>query len=160
MFVEEEFYHRVKNYLKVVTEWELDIAPSIKTPELSKAEIKTITPKKEGICKWEVINHRRERSCTSRNALWYTFSMPSQNCSLRASKNWKMDCWELFRSNRESCEYFCFSLPFSWRAKTHYHQSETRGTNVSLLQAETFLSRRGSTPVSTVFPKAVRNFRI
>ena len=46
MFVEEEFYHRVKNYLKVVTEQELDIAPSIKTPELSKAEINTIKPKK------------------------------------------------------------------------------------------------------------------
>ena len=41
MFVEEEFYHQVKNYLKVVTEQELDIAPSIKTPELSKAEINT-----------------------------------------------------------------------------------------------------------------------
>ena len=51
-----------------------------------------------------------------------------------------MDCWELFRSNKESCEYFCFSLLFSWRAKTHYHQSETCGTNVSPLQAETFLS--------------------
>ena len=46
VFVEEEFYHRVKNYLKVVTEQELDIAPSIKTPELSKAEINTIKPKK------------------------------------------------------------------------------------------------------------------
>ena len=46
VFVEEEFYHRVKNYLKVVTEQELDIAPSIKTPELSKAEINTIKRKK------------------------------------------------------------------------------------------------------------------
>lgn len=69
VFVEEEFFHRVKNYLKVVTERELDSAPSIKTPELSRGEINTIKPKKEGICEWEVINHRRERSCTSRNAL-------------------------------------------------------------------------------------------
>ena len=46
VFVEEEFYHRVKNYLKVVTEPELDVAPSIKTPELSKAEINTIKRKK------------------------------------------------------------------------------------------------------------------
>ena len=44
--MEEEFYHRVKNYLKVVTEHELDIAPSIKTLELSKAEINTIKRKK------------------------------------------------------------------------------------------------------------------
>ena len=28
--------------------------------------------------------------------------------------------------NTESCEYFCFSLPFSRRAKTHNHRSETR----------------------------------
>ena len=46
MFVKEEFHHRVKNYLKIVTEQELDIAPSIKTPELSKSEINTIKPKK------------------------------------------------------------------------------------------------------------------
>ena len=59
----------MKNILKVVTERELDIGPLIKTPELSKAEIDTIKPKKVEICKWEVINHRRERSCTSRNAL-------------------------------------------------------------------------------------------
>ena len=42
VFVEEEFYHRVKNYLKVVTEQELDIELSIKTLELSEAEINTI----------------------------------------------------------------------------------------------------------------------
>lgn len=42
VFVEEEFYHRVKNYLKVVTEQELDIAALSKTPELSMAEINTI----------------------------------------------------------------------------------------------------------------------
>ena len=42
VFLEEEFYHWVKNYLKVVTEQELDIEPSIKTPKLSKAEINTI----------------------------------------------------------------------------------------------------------------------
>ena len=46
VFVEEDFYQRVKNYLKIRTEQELDIAPSIKTPELSKAEINTIKQKK------------------------------------------------------------------------------------------------------------------
>ena len=46
VFLEEEFYHWVKNYLKVVTEQELDIEPSIKTPKLSKAEINTIKQKK------------------------------------------------------------------------------------------------------------------
>ena len=46
VFVEEEFYHWVKNYLKVVTEWELEITPLIKTPKLSKAGINTIKPKK------------------------------------------------------------------------------------------------------------------
>ena len=46
VFVEEDFYQRVKNYLKIRTEQELDIAASIKTPELSKAEINTIKRKK------------------------------------------------------------------------------------------------------------------
>ena len=46
VFLEEEFYHWVKNYLKVVTEQELDIEPLIKTPQLSKAEINTIKQKK------------------------------------------------------------------------------------------------------------------
>ena len=53
VFVEEEFYHRVKNYLKVVTEQELDIELSIKTLELSEAEINTIKWKK-----WKYANRK------------------------------------------------------------------------------------------------------
>ena len=53
VFVEEDFYQRVKNYLKIRTEQELDIAASIKTPELSKAEINTIKRKK-----WKYANEK------------------------------------------------------------------------------------------------------
>ena len=45
-FVNEDFYYRVKNYLKVVAEQDLGLAPSIANPELSKSEINTINLKK------------------------------------------------------------------------------------------------------------------
>ena len=46
VFVDEDLYHRVKDYLKHVTEQDLGVAPSIKKPELSKSEINTIDRKK------------------------------------------------------------------------------------------------------------------
>ena len=46
VFVNEDFYYRVKNYLKVVAEQDLGLAPSIANPELSKSEINTINRKK------------------------------------------------------------------------------------------------------------------
>ena len=131
MFVEEEFYHLVKNYLKVVTEQELDIAPSIKTPELSKAEINTIKRKK-----WKYANGKllttEGKEVAHRGMLSDILSKCHHRIAHRGQQ--KTEKWiaeNYSKVNTESCEYFCFSLPFSCRAKTHNHQSETRGKSSS-----------------------------
>ena len=124
--MEEEFYHRVKNYLKVVTEQELDIAPSIKTLELSKAEINTIKRKK-----WKYANGKllttEGKEVAHRGMVFDILSKCHHRIAHRGRQKTEKWIAEIYsKVNTESCEYFCFSLPFSRRAKTHNHRSETR----------------------------------
>ena len=116
----------MKNYLKVVTEQELDIAPSIKTLELSKAEINTIKRKK-----WKYANGKllitEGKEVAHRGMVFDILSKCHHRIAHRGRQKTEKWIAEIYsKVNTESCEYFCFSLPFSRRAKTHNHRSETR----------------------------------
>ena len=130
MFVEEDFYQRVKNSLKIRTEQELDIAASIKTPELSKAEINTIKQKK-----WKYVNGKllttEGKEVAHQGMLFDILSKCHHRIAHRGRQKTEKWIVENYSEVTQSCEYFCFSLPFSRRAKTHNHQSETRGKSSS-----------------------------
>ena len=131
VFVEEDFYQRVKNYLKIRTEQELDIAPSIKTPELSKAEINTVKRKK-----WKYANGKllttEGKEVAHQGMLFDILSKCHHRIAHRGRQ--KTEKWiaeNYSEVTQKVVNTFCFSLPFSRRAKTHNHQSETRGKSSS-----------------------------
>lgn len=127
VFVNEDFYYRVKNYLKVVAEQDLGIAPSIAKPELSKSKINTIDQKK-----WNYSNGKlltaEGKEVTHQGMLYDILSCCHQRIAHRGhQKTKKWITKKLLRSNPKGCAYFCISLPFSRRAKTNYNKNKTSG---------------------------------
>ena len=132
VFVEEDFYQRVKTYLKIRTEQELDIAASIKTPELSKAEINTIKRKK-----WKYANGKllttEGKEVAHQGMLFDILSKCHHRIAHRGrqktekwiAENYSEVTHKVVNTFISLCRFHAEQKP------GHNHQSETRGKSSS-----------------------------